>query len=135
MERFRDRDWFRRYFPRGKPFLSPSLISISTDSVLHIQYLRIKRAVQAAFNTEASYLSAKLQQIQRGQAEAQEAVNGGVDVDPMAALDRATGTAVRGFVPAASGQKVGGDGTKENEEQQQGNADEIDIEDDDDDDE
>lgn len=98
--------------------------------------MRIKRAVQAAFNTEASYLSAKLQQIQRGQAEASEAVNGGLDVDPMAALDRATGggTAVRGFVPAASGQKVGGDGTKEAAEEQKGNADEIDIEDDDDDD-
>ncbi|GAA5881294.1 hypothetical protein JCM16303_000115 [Sporobolomyces ruberrimus] len=104
------------------------------------EYLRIKRAVQAAFNTEASYLSAKLQQIQRGQAEAQEAVNGGVEVDPMAALDRATGTgtAVRGFVPAASGQKVGGDGTKGDgaeEAQQKGNADEIAIDDDDDDDE
>ncbi|GAA5935784.1 mRNA splicing protein SYF1 [Sporobolomyces koalae] len=99
------------------------------------EYLRIKRAVQAAFNTEASYLSAKLQQIQRGQAEAQEAVNGGIDVDPMAALDRATGTTVRGFVPAASGQKVGGDGTKDGEEEQQkGNADEIAIDDDDDDD-
>ncbi|GAA5898095.1 mRNA splicing protein SYF1 [Sporobolomyces salmoneus] len=100
------------------------------------EYLRIKRAVQAAFNTEASYLSAKLQQMQRGQAEAQEAVNGGVDVDPMAALDRATGgTAVRGFVAASNGQKVGGDGTKENEaEEAKGNADEIAIDDDDDDD-
>ncbi|GAA6062979.1 hypothetical protein JCM10212_005802 [Sporobolomyces blumeae] len=99
------------------------------------EYLRIKRAVQAAFNTEASYLSAKLQQMQRGQAEAQEAVQGGVDVDPMAALDRATGgTAVRGFVPAASGQKVGGDGTKEAEPAQNGNADEIDIDDEDDED-
>ncbi|GAA5853854.1 hypothetical protein JCM3766R1_005383, partial [Sporobolomyces carnicolor] len=101
-------------------------------------YLRIKRAVQAAFNTEASYLSAKLQQMQRGQAEAQEAVNGGVDVDPMAALDRATSTtAVRGFVPAANGQKVGGDGTKGDDAEggaSKGNADEIAIDDDDDDD-
>ncbi|GAA5978503.1 hypothetical protein JCM5350_003124 [Sporobolomyces pararoseus] len=105
------------------------------------EYLRIKRAVQAAFNTEASYLSAKLQQIQKGQQQAQEAVNGGIEVDPMAALDRATGTttggtAVRGFVPAANGQKVGGDPQTqgENGEQEKGNADEIAIDDDDDDD-
>ncbi|GAA5947666.1 hypothetical protein JCM3765_001024 [Sporobolomyces pararoseus] len=110
------------------------------------EYLRIKRAVQAAFNTEASYLSAKLQQIQKGQQQAQEAVNGGIEVDPMAALDRATGgasggTAVRGFVPAVNGQKVGGNnnGTQEQgggggEEQEKGNADEIAIDDDDDDD-
>ncbi|GAA5861780.1 hypothetical protein JCM1840_005267 [Sporobolomyces johnsonii] len=98
------------------------------------EYLRIKRAVQAAFNTEASYLSAKLQQMQRGGQEANEAVHGGADVDPMAALDRATGqgTAVRGFVAATSGAKVGGDGTKEDEAAPQGNEDEIAIDDDDD---
>jgi pre-mRNA-splicing factor SYF1 len=80
-----------------------------------------------------------LQQIQRGQAEALEAVNGGIEVDPMAALDRATsgGTAVRGFVAASNGQKVGGNGTEggENQEEGKGNADEIAIDDDDDEDE
>ena len=102
------------------------------------QYLRIKRAVQAAFNTEASYLSAKLQQLQKGGQAAQEAVAGGPDVDPMAALDRATGgTRVSGFVAASGGAKVGGqaDGDAAEEAPAQGNADEIAIDDDDEDDE
>lgn len=55
------------------------------------QYLRIKRAVQSAFNTEASYLSAKLSAVQAGAPIGDEAVNGGAEVDPMAALDAATG--------------------------------------------
>jgi pre-mRNA-splicing factor SYF1 len=101
-----------------------------------LQYLRIKRAVQAAFNTEASYLSAKLQQLQKGGQAAQEAVAGAPDVDPMAALDRATGgTRVSGFVAASGGAKVGGqaDGDAAEEAPAQGNADEIAIDDDDDD--
>ncbi|GAA5866972.1 hypothetical protein JCM3774_003740 [Rhodotorula dairenensis] len=105
------------------------------------EYLRIKRAVQAAFNTEASYLSAKLQQLQKGGQAAQEAVAGAQVIDPMAALDRATGqtggTRVSGFVAASSGAKVGGqaeegDGAAE-AATAQGNADEIAIDDDDDD--
>ncbi|KAI5477842.1 pre-mRNA-splicing factor SYF1 [Pseudohyphozyma bogoriensis] len=55
------------------------------------EYLRIKRAVQAAFNTESSYLAAKAAAVKAGGSAAEEAVHGGVDVDPMAALDAATG--------------------------------------------
>lgn len=100
------------------------------------QYLRIKRAVQAAFNTESSYLSAKLAQMQKGGQAAREAVQGGDDVDPMAALDRATGggTAVRGFVAASNGEMVGGQaGAARQDEPAQENADEIAVDDDDDD--
>ncbi|GJN94630.1 hypothetical protein Rhopal_007713-T1 [Rhodotorula paludigena] len=100
------------------------------------EYLRIKRAVQAAFNTESSYLSAKLAQMQKGGQAAREAVQGGDDVDPMAALDRATGggTAVRGFVAASNGEMVGGQaGAARQDEPAQENADEIAVDDDDDD--
>jgi pre-mRNA-splicing factor SYF1 len=108
--------------------------------LLPSQYLRIKRAVQAAFNTEASYLTAKLAQLEKGGQSAQEAIQGAQVVDPMAALDRATGTGTRvgGFVAATSekagklaGQTAQEDG--EGGEQQQANADEIAVDDDDDD--
>ncbi|GAA5913892.1 hypothetical protein JCM8208_004990 [Rhodotorula glutinis] len=99
------------------------------------EYLRIKRAVQAAFNTESSYLSAKLAQMQKGGQAAREAVEGQQVVDPMAALDQATG--VRGFVAASSG-VVGGQqqpaaAAGEDGEGQPANADEIVMDDDDDD--
>ncbi|KDE06272.1 pre-mRNA-splicing factor SYF1 [Microbotryum lychnidis-dioicae p1A1 Lamole] len=108
------------------------------------EYLRIKRAVQAAFNTEASYLAAKLQQVQQGGQKAIEAVHGGVEVDPMAALDAATGHAqvsaatLTGFVKASGS----GSGLKGNTEEPDGaevpptgNQDEIVVDDDDDDEE
>ncbi|BGP44189.1 pre-mRNA-splicing factor syf1 [Rhodotorula kratochvilovae] len=97
------------------------------------EYLRIKRAVQAAFNTESSYLSAKLAQMQKGGQAAREAVEGAQVVDPMAALDQATGSGVRGFVAASTGEKVGGQAPAV--EAQKANADEIVMDDDDDDDE
>jgi len=108
--------------------------SSSTDSLTCSQYLRIKRAVQAAFNTESSYLSAKLAQMQKGGQAAREAVEGQQVVDPMAALDQATG--VRGFVAASTG-TVGGQqpAAKEDGEGAPANADEIVMDDDDDDDE
>ncbi|GAA5889753.1 hypothetical protein JCM6882_004311 [Rhodosporidiobolus microsporus] len=101
------------------------------------EYLRIKRAVQAAFNTEASYLSAKLQQMQAAQA-ANAAVSAGDDdadagADPMAALE--SGGAMRGFVAASGAKTLGGQAGGEKEEQQQaaaGNADEIAMSDDED---
>lgn len=99
---------------------------------LLLQYLRIKRAVQAAMNTESSYLSAKLAQVQAGGAAADEAVHGGVEVDPMAALDAATGQGggIKGaFVPATQGAKIQG-----TEKVDESNKDEITMDDDDDDD-
>lgn len=112
-------------------------LSLVTDTLsILLQYLRIKRAVQAAFNTESSYLSAKLAQMQKGGQAAREAVEGQQVVDPMAALDQATG--VRGFVAASSG-VVGGQqpaaaAAGEDGEGQPANADEIVMDDDDDDD-
>ncbi|GAA6057939.1 hypothetical protein JCM3770_004444 [Rhodotorula araucariae] len=97
------------------------------------EYLRIKRAVQAAFNTESSYLSAKLAQMQKGGQAAREAVEGAQVVDPMAALDQATG--VKGFVAASSGEKVGGQAPAQEDAPTAANADEIVMDDDDDEDE
>lgn len=96
------------------------------------QYLRIKRAVQSAFNTEASYLSAKLSQVQAGGAAAEEAVNGGVEVDPMAALDKATGGMKGAFVAATKTPGVQGN-VAEKAAAPVANADEIAMDDDDDD--
>ncbi|GAA5831647.1 hypothetical protein JCM11251_000780 [Rhodosporidiobolus azoricus] len=98
------------------------------------EYLRIKRAVQAAFNTEASYLSAKLQQMQ-----AQQAANAAIEepssaaADPMAALESGGGGAMRGFVAASSGKVLGGQTGGEEKEEKQANADEIQMSDDEDD--
>jgi hypothetical protein len=143
LEFLRNRDWVRGHFPRGQ--LSHSLPLRHLSSLLnprlshHTQYLRIKRAVQAAFNTEASYLSAKLSQVQAGGAAAQEAVNGGAEVDPMSALDAATSSGAGGalggaFVAASKTSGVKGN-VEEKEQVVQGNADEIAMDDDDDDDE
>ncbi|KAK4056109.1 pre-mRNA-splicing factor syf1 [Microbotryomycetes sp. JL221] len=107
------------------------------------EYLRIKRAVQAAFNTEASYLSAKMSQVQAGGQAADEDVNGeeaaAIAADPMAALDKAAATAGSGggmasaFVKA-SDQSAQIKGNQENAQSQNvGNADEIEIDDDDED--
>ncbi|ORY88655.1 spliceosome complex protein [Leucosporidium creatinivorum] len=99
------------------------------------EYLRIKRAVQAAFNTEASYLSAKLSQVQAGGSAAQEAVNGGAEVDPMSALDAATNSGALGgaFVAASKTSGVKGNVEEKEKAPEQGNADEIAMDDDDDD--
>ncbi|GAA6035486.1 hypothetical protein JCM8097_000276 [Rhodosporidiobolus ruineniae] len=102
------------------------------------EYLRIKRAVQAAFNTEASYLAAKLQQMQNQQdaAAAQEeaASSSAAAADPMAALE--AGGGMRGFVAASEGSaaKIGGGlgGAAQEKEEAQANADEIQMSDDED---
>ncbi|KAK4696761.1 pre-mRNA-splicing factor SYF1, partial [Phenoliferia sp. Uapishka_3] len=89
------------------------------------EFLRIKRAVQSAFNTESSYLAAKAAAVHAGGASAEEAVNGGIDIDPMAALDAATGNGKKpAFVPAQQRTTV-------KEAVDETNADEIAIEDDD----
>ncbi|KAM0787100.1 hypothetical protein ACM66B_006356 [Microbotryomycetes sp. NB124-2] len=106
------------------------------------EYLRIKRAVQAAFNTEASYLSAKMSQVQAGGQAAQEAVDGSAAdaaADPMAALESQAragggGGMASAFVKA-SDQSAEIKGNQETQQQESGNADEIAIDDDDDDEE
>lgn len=73
--------------------------------------------------------------MQKGGQAAREAVEGQQVVDPMAALDQATG--VRGFVAASTG-TVGGQqpaAAGQDTEGAQANADEIVMDDDDDDDE
>ncbi|GAA5857946.1 hypothetical protein JCM8547_006632 [Rhodosporidiobolus lusitaniae] len=103
------------------------------------EYLRIKRAVQAAFNTEASYLSAKLQQMQSSQAAAAAAAaasESAAAADPMAALESGAAGGMRGFVAASTAQKIGGGlGEEKEQEKAQENADEIQLDDDDEDDE
>lgn len=153
VELVRDRDWFGGHVQGGtSPSLSFLLFTLPTfpsslpltplDSLLTSppspQYLRIKRAVQAAFNTEASYLSAKLQQMQASAAAtaAAAAQSGGEAADPMAALESGAGGAMRGFVAASSAVKIGGGlGEQEPETKAQENADEIAMDDDDSDDE
>jgi len=94
------------------------------------EFLRIKRAVQSAFNTEASYLAAKAAAVRAGGVVAQEAEQGGAEVDPMAALDRATGVA--GFVRAKEGAGVKGTEPEAGATEVGGNADEIAMDDDED---
>ncbi|GAA5944255.1 hypothetical protein JCM10213_003203, partial [Rhodosporidiobolus nylandii] len=104
------------------------------------EYLRIKRAVQAAFNTEASYLSAKLAQMQAAQPNStasttEDGEAGAGAADPMAALEGA-GT-MRGFVAATGTKTLGGQagGAEEPAAPAQANADEIQMSDDEEEDE
>lgn len=95
------------------------------------EYLRIKRAVQSAFNTESSYLAAKAAAAvagERADDDDGEMGEGGA-VDPMAALEKATG----GFVKAKEG-GLKGAGGDDAVQAPVGNADEITMDDDDDDD-
>lgn len=149
MEQLRNRAWFRRHFPRGErrrerlsPFRHQTVVLTLSART---QYLRIKRAVQAAFNTEASYLSAKMSQVQAGGQAADEAVHGGEDHaaaggDPMAALEAQAaaavqrgGTTVGGFVKA-SDESAQIKGNQQAAVDAAANKDEIGIDDDDDDD-
>ena len=70
--------------------------------------------------------------MQAGGAAAEEAVNGGVEVDPMAALDRATGGMKGAFVAATKTPGVQGNAEPE-KAAPAANADEIAMDDDDDD--
>ena len=92
------------------------------------EMLRIKRSVQAQFNTEASFLAAQAMAARTGTAKANEMAAAEV-ADPMAAAEKEAGTA-KGFVAARH--------TKSNQENEDGepvvvqNEDEIQISDDED---
>ena len=94
--------------------------------------LRIKRSVQASFNTEVSYLSAQATAARAGKATKIEV--GGAPADPMAAAEKAAGVAGKGpaFVAATqrTGTKEEAEGAQASSSAQQGNVDEIQIDDD-----
>ena len=96
------------------------------------EMLRIKRSVQAQFNTEASYLAAQMAAKQNGQETEAEAA----PVDAMAAAERQAGGGAKApaFVSAKSSTNVRDQEALEAAPAAQANADEIQISDDDDDD-
>lgn len=65
------------------------------------EMLRIKRSVQAQFNTAASYLVAKTESTRQGNVERDDAASA-IPLDPMAAAERVTLDKPKGpsFVPA-----------------------------------
>ena len=86
------------------------------------EMLRIKRSVQAQFNTEASYLAAQTMAARDGTATEEDTV-----ADPMAAAEKeASGVKGPAFVAAKKNEEV------KAPEPQQTNADEIHISDDED---
>ena len=91
------------------------------------EMLRIKRSVQAQFNTEASYLAA---QTVAGKPAARDEANAEDAADPMAAMEKATG----GFVAAKqTGTVNGANPPAASSTPAEANADEIHISDDEDD--
>lgn len=102
------------------------------------EMLRIKRSVQAQFNTEASYLAAQMASKQgAGKVGDEEEEEEGVSVDPMAAAERQAGggTKAPAFVSAKQNVNARADDADEQQPPQPANVDEIHISDDDDDDE
>lgn len=94
------------------------------------EMLRIKRSVQAQFNTEASYLAAQTMAARRGAALEEEDVS---QADPMAAAERqATSTNGPAFVTARLASTRETEATDETVPASQANADEIHISDDED---
>lgn len=90
------------------------------------EMLRIKRSVQAQYNTEASYLAAQALSSRQGGAQEIESEHKGAS-DPMAAMEReALGTKGPAFVPSKERTTI-----QQAEEAPQGNADEIQIDDED----
>ncbi|KAG8912812.1 pre-mRNA-splicing factor syf1, partial [Tulasnella sp. 417] len=90
------------------------------------EMLRIKRSVQAQYNTEASYLAAQALSSRQGGAQEIESEHKGAS-DPMAAMEReALGTKGPSFVPSKDRTTI-----QQAEEAPQGNADEIQIDDED----
>ncbi|KAI4123287.1 MAG: hypothetical protein LQ338_005336 [Usnochroma carphineum] len=85
------------------------------------EMLRIKRSVQAQYNTDVSFIAsqalARSQQQQAGQGEVDGEDEGGQQGDAMAALERQARAPV-GFVAASSGPE-GGKGPPEQQQQQQ----------------
>ncbi|PFH50049.1 hypothetical protein AMATHDRAFT_75812 [Amanita thiersii Skay4041] len=107
------------------------------------EMLRIKRSVQAQFNTEVSYLAAQTAAARQGASNAmEEAANGGAPQDAMAAAERQAGvgggTKGPAFVSAKKTQLPlptageGESGLQEQGQPQTANADEIQISDDED---
>ncbi|TFK42751.1 spliceosome complex protein [Crucibulum laeve] len=93
------------------------------------EMLRIKRSVQAQFNTEASYLAAQTTAARQGTRKAEEIV----EQDAMAAAEKQAGGGAKGpaFVAAKSGPS-NVDASAESEAPAATNADEIHISDDED---
>ncbi|KAG8927430.1 pre-mRNA-splicing factor syf1 [Tulasnella sp. 417] len=90
------------------------------------EMLRIKRSVQAQYNTEASYLAAQALSFRQGGAQEIESEHKSAS-DPMAAMEReALGTKGPSFVPSKDRTTI-----QQVEEAPQGNADEIEIDDED----
>lgn len=99
------------------------------------EMLRIKRSVQAQFNTEASYLAAQTMAVRQGTRKADEAAD--VAQDAMAAIEKQVAGTGPAFVVAKKTALVkDGDETMADapSRSQEKNADEIHISDDDDDD-
>lgn len=92
------------------------------------EMLRIKRSVQAQFNTEASYLAAEAMAARQGTRNAEEDVKA---QDAMAAVEKQSGV-VKGpsFVAAKKTALPAPDGEKGDEPIQADNVDEIHISDD-----
>jgi pre-mRNA-splicing factor SYF1 len=94
------------------------------------EMLRIKRSVQAQFNTEASYLAAQALAASQG---AEKNAEEEAALDPMAAAERQTsgGKAGPTFVSAKQSARPQGDDEGASSPQAVGNADEIQISDED----
>lgn len=94
--------------------------------LMAVVVFRIKRSVQAQYNTEASYLAAQALSSRQGGAQEIEAEHKGAS-DPMAAMEReALGTKGPAFVPSKDRTTI-----QQAEEGPQGNTDEIQIDDED----
>lgn len=93
------------------------------------EMLRIKRSVQAQFNTEASYLAAEALAAKEGTRKATEEANGSVDA--MAMADRQTNGGTKGpaFVTAKKPAPSDGEGDANLEQVLASNVDEIHISD------
>ncbi|KAF8842567.1 protein prenylyltransferase [Paxillus ammoniavirescens] len=93
------------------------------------EMLRIKRSVQAQFNTEASYLAAQTLSTKRSNGASAEPTP--PPNDPMAAAEQASGAKGPAFVAAKRTALPRPEGTEAGPTQQETNADEIHISDED----
>lgn len=92
------------------------------------EMLRIKRSVQAQFNTEASYLAAQMA-VKEGKGEAREE-EPAMPADPMAAAEHQAGGGARGPAFVSAKQNPALQSQESQSAAGQGNADEIHISDD-----
>ncbi|KAH7107717.1 protein prenylyltransferase [Auriculariales sp. MPI-PUGE-AT-0066] len=92
------------------------------------EMLRIRRSVQAKYNTEASYLAAQTLATRDGKPGESSGPGSGQAVDAMAAAEQASAPSGRGFVAAKHG---AGQPQAPAEETPAANADEIQIDEDD----